>query len=110
MRKAPTKRSSRRNPFCHRGRSTSSNGELVMQILATPASSRQRVTCFSRFCLANQRRKAARSRFFTSNPSRFSVVKTPRHDSEIGECRRNNAFQIKSACCVLESDQNFSNG
>ena len=44
MRKAETNRASRRKPFSHTGRSRSSKGELVMQIVRTPANSRQRVT------------------------------------------------------------------
>src|SRR5439155_6929451 len=96
--------------FFHSGRSRLSNGELVMQIFPTRASSRQRVMCLSGSCLANQRRRGGRSRFFTSSPSRLSVVRTPRQASEIGECRANNTSQIKSARCVLGSNQNLSGG
>ena len=38
------------------------------------------------------------------------TVSTPRQASDTGECSTNRCCQTRSACCVLESDQNFSYG
>ena len=70
---------------------------LDMQIDFTPPSSMHRRTWSSTDCSANHFRIAGSSRWLTSKPNAFSVVTTPRHASDSGECRTKSASQIMSA-------------
>ena len=70
-----------------------SNGEFVMHTDARLAVSRTRFMNWSGFWAAYQLRRLDRSFLRASMPSNWSVVRTPRQASEMGECSVKSASQ-----------------
>ena len=110
MRNAAKNRGSRATPASQNGRSSSSNGELVMPMPRTFAKAITRSMWSAGFCPANHCRSALSSPCFGERPKAFRTVKTPRHASETGEWRTNKASQMRSACSVLVALQKRSSG